>query len=54
MKYQTFDEWKNSSDYQDLITYPFGDFGYVEAIAEIAWRASRENTESEVYEKMLK
>jgi NTP pyrophosphatase (non-canonical NTP hydrolase) len=29
----SFDEWRNSEDYKNNIIEPFGDFGYVEAIA---------------------
>lgn len=37
----TFDEWKDTEDYRQQIVDNFGNFGYVEAIAETAYNAAR-------------
>lgn len=36
----TFDEWKQTEDYKSLIEI-FGDYGYVEAIAQTAYLAGQ-------------
>ncbi len=51
MKYQTFDEWAESSNFRQVID-TFGLDGMVTAVAMIAWEAAREGTEAEVYEKL--
>lgn len=38
----TFDEWKLTEEYKELIEI-FGNYGYVEAIAETAFRAGQKN-----------
>ena len=39
----SFDEWKKSEDYKNNIIEPFGDFGYVEAIAYAAYVHAKNN-----------
>jgi hypothetical protein len=38
----TFEDWKLTDEYKKLIEC-FGNFGYVEAIAEMAYKAGQQN-----------
>lgn len=42
----TFNEWKETKEYKELIE-TFGNFGYVEAIAELSYLAGQENKKIE-------
>jgi hypothetical protein len=42
----TFNEWKETKEYKELIEI-FGNFGYVEAIAELSYLAGQENKKIE-------